>query len=37
MNEFLCAMCEQHYLLSWLAFSFESNGVLHGVCGECAE
>lgn len=37
MNEFVCAMCLESYFTSWLAFSFESEGVLHGVCGVCAE
>lgn len=37
MNEFLCAMCGEYYLLSWLAFAYQSDGARYGVCSECAE
>jgi hypothetical protein len=37
MDEFVCAMCFQMYFAKWCAFTFESDGILHGVCSECAD
>ena len=36
MNEFLCAMCGDYYLITWLEFAFLSDNERFGVCSECA-
>ena len=40
VHEFTCSMCNEPFLLSWLAFTFttEENGdtIHHGVCEQCA-
>ena len=36
VGEFECAMCYEWRLLKDFAFSFEADGLDHGVCGYCA-